>query len=111
MHRDRIINNRNVVTLLRGDVVMARQEFMSDKTRNKVGKLTYQVSGPFVITKATGHGSYYARKFKDKNSAEQKFMVEDLYPLPPSLLPYDPIDGANVRYLNHSHPSITHPNI
>ena len=108
-HRDRINNNCNVVTLLHGDVVMARREVMNDKAKNKVGKLTYQVSGPFVITKATGHGSYYARKFKDKNSAEQKFMVEDLYPLPPSLLPYDPIDGANVRYLNHSHPSITHP--
>ena len=108
-HRDRINNNRNVVTLLLGDVVMTRREVMSDKAKNKVGKLTYQVSGPFVITKATGHGSYYARKLKDKNSAEQKFMAEDLYPLPPSLLPCDPIDGADVRYLNHSHPSITHP--
>ena len=82
---------------------------MSDKAKNKVVKITYQVNGSFVITKATGHGSYYARKLKDKNSAKNNFMDEDLYPLPLSLLPCDPIDGADVRYLNHSHPSITHP--
>ena len=108
-NRDRINNQRNVVTLLRGDVIMARREVMSERSKNKVGKLTYQVSGPFLITRATGHGSYYARKLKDKNSTEQKFMAEGLYPLPPSLLPCDPIDGADVRYINHSHPSITHP--
>ena len=36
-------------------------------------------------------------------------MAEDLYPLPPLLLPCDPIDGADIRYLNKSHPLITHP--
>ena len=108
IHRDRINNQRNIVMLLRGSVVMDQREVMSEKSKNKVGKLTYQVSGPFVITRATGHGSYYARKLKDKNSAEQNFMAENLYPLPPSLLSCDPIDGTDVRYLNHSHLSITH---
>ena len=108
-HRKRINNKRNVVTLQDGDIVMARREVMSDKTKNRVGKLTYQVSGPFRITRSTSHGSYYAWKLKNKNSVEQKFMAEDLYPLPPSLLPCDLIDGADIRYFNNSQPLITHP--
>ena len=108
-HRKRINNKRNVVTLQDGDIVMARREVMSDKTKNRVGKLTYQVSGPFRVTRSTGHGSYYARKLKNKNSVEHTFMAEDLYPLPPSLLPCNPIDEADIRYLNNSHPLITHP--
>ena len=36
-------------------------------------------------------------------------MAEDLYPLQPYLLPCNPIDWADVRYLNHSQPAITHP--
>ena len=36
-------------------------------------------------------------------------MAEDIYPLPPSLLPYDLIDEADIGYLNNFHPTITHP--
>ena len=88
---------------------MTRREVMSNKHKNRVGKLTYSVSGPFLITRPTGHGSYFARKLKSKSSVEQNFMAEDLYPLSTSLLPCDQIDGSDIRYLNHSHPSITHP--
>ena len=35
-------------------------------------------------------------------------MAEDLHPLPPSLLPCDPIDGADIICLNQSHPTIVH---
>ena len=87
---------------------MARREVMSDKAKNRVGKLTYQFSGTFRITRSTGHGSYYVQKLKNKNSVEHKFMAEDLYPLLLSLLPCGSIDGADIRYLKNSHPIITH---
>ena len=61
-HHDRINNNRNIVALQQGDVVMARREVFSDKAKHRVSKLQYQVSGHFVITRATGHGSYFARR-------------------------------------------------
>ena len=108
-HRDRINNNQNIVTFQQGNVVVARREVFSDKAKHRVGKLQYQISGPFVITRATGHGSYFARKLQNKTGTEQKFMAEDLYLLPPTLLPCEPIDGADIRYLNYSHPTITHP--
>ena len=36
-------------------------------------------------------------------------MVEDVYALPPSLLPCDPVDGCDTRYLNHSHQPVINP--
>ena len=39
-HRERINNKRNVVTLQKGDIVMARREVMSNKDKDRVGKLT-----------------------------------------------------------------------
>ena len=85
-HCDRINNKCNVVTLLNDDMFMTKWEVLSDKSKNKVGKLTYLVSRSFIITRSTGHGSYFVRKLKNKHSAEQKFMAEDLYPLPPRIL-------------------------
>ena len=34
-------------------------------------------------------------------------MAYDLYPLPPSLKPCEPVDTINIRYLNQSHTPIT----
>ena len=67
------------------------------------------MSGPFIITILTGHDSYFTRKIKNNYSTEQMFMAEDLLPLPPTLLPCDTIDGADVRYFNHSRSTIIHP--
>ena len=33
-------------------------------------------------------------------------MAVDLYPLPPSLNPYDPVDSSDTRYLNLSYSPI-----
>ena len=35
-HRDQINNKRNVVTLQKGYIVMARREFMSEKAKDRV---------------------------------------------------------------------------
>ena len=38
-----------------------------------------------------------------------KYMAEDLYALPLSLLPCEPVDGCDTQYLNHSHKPIINP--
>ena len=38
-----------------------------------------------------------------------KYMAEELYALPQTLLPCDPVDGSDIRYINHSHPSVHNP--
>ena len=42
-------------------------------------------------------------------SPQLKFMAEELYALPSSLLPCEPVDGSDIRYLNHTHPSVPNP--
>ena len=36
-------------------------------------------------------------------------MAHDLYPLPPSLKPFEPIDSTDTRYLNHTHAPLVNP--
>ena len=109
MHRERINNQRNIVSFHVGDAVMARWEVQSNKSANKVGKLCYQVRGPFTIVKPTGTGGYIVTKFGKPDGPQLKYMAEELYALPPTLLPCDPVDGSDIRYLNHSHPSVPNP--
>ena len=39
-------------------------------------------------------------------SPQLKFIAEELYALPHSLLPCEPVDGSRIGYRNHSHPSV-----
>ena len=108
-HAERVNNNRNIVTMHPGDISMARTAIQSNKTTNKVAKLCYVVCGPFQIVRGTGRGSYIVQKLKKPNSPEFKFMSEDLYILPPSLKPCEPVDDSDTRYLNHSYVPIVDP--
>lgn len=58
-HAERINNNRNIITYKAGDLVMTRTEVQSDAKYGRVGKLSYQVSGPFRIIRYPDHGSYF----------------------------------------------------
>ena len=58
VHHERINNHQNIVSFVVGDIVMARREVQNNMSINNVGKLCYQVRGPFIIVKPTGHGSY-----------------------------------------------------
>ena len=109
VHRERINNQRNIVSFDVGDVVMARREVQSNKSTNKVGKLCYQVRGPFVIVKPTGTGGYMVTKFGKSDGPKLRYIAEELYALPPTLLPCDLVDGSDIKYLNHSHPSVLNP--
>ena len=79
---------------------MTRIAIQSDLFKNKVAKLSYSVQGPFQIIVNTRLGSYFVRKLNKPNSPELKFMAHDLYCLPLSLKPCQPIDSTDVRYLN-----------
>jgi len=48
-HAERINNNRNIVVLEPGDIVMARTAIQSNKQKEKVAKLCYAVRGPYQI--------------------------------------------------------------
>ena len=88
---------------------MARTAIQSNNQKVKVAKLCYAVRGPYQIIRTTGHGSYFEQKLHRPDSLELKCMAYDLYPLPPSLKPCEPVDTTNTRYLNQSHSLFTNP--
>ena len=108
-HAERINNNHNVVVLEPDDIVMAHTAFQSNKQKEKVAKLCYAVRGSYQTIRTKDHGSYFVRKLHRPDSPELKFMTYDLYPLPPSLKPCEPVDTTDTRYLNQSHTPITSP--
>ena len=76
-HAERINNNRNVVVLEPGGIVMARTVIQSNKRKEKVAKLCYAVQGPYQIIRTTGNGSYFVRKLHRSDSSELTFMAYD----------------------------------
>ena len=97
---ERINNSRNLVVLHAGDIVMARTAIQSDHFKNKVTRLSYSIQCSYQIIRNTWFDSYFVRKFDKPDSPELKFMAYDLYPLPSSLQPREPIDTINTSYLN-----------
>ena len=79
---------------------MARTSIQSDKVKNKVARLRYAVRGPFQIVWGIGCGRCIVKKLNKLYSPELKFMSEDLYILPPSLKPCEPVDISDTCYLN-----------
>ena len=79
------------------------------KAKDKVSKVSYVVQGLFQIVRGTRRGSYIVRKMNKPDSTELRFMSEDLYILPPSLKPCEPIDSSDNRYLNQSHALVVNP--
>ena len=53
-HDERVNNNKNIVNLVLGDIVMASTLVQNDASTNKVAKLSYQVRGLFCIVTYTG---------------------------------------------------------
>ena len=102
-HTARVNNNKNIFDLVVDDIVMARTAINSDASSNKMAKLSCQVRCPFCIVKCTGQGSYLVRKLYKADSPTLKFMAADLYPLPRSLKPYEPVDRINHIILSSIH--------
>ena len=108
-HAERVNDSRNIFMMHPGDIVMARAAVQSGKRKDKVAKLRYTVRGPFRIIKSTGRGSYIVQKLNKHDSLELEFTSEELYIVPPSLKPSEPVDSSNIRYLNQSHIPIINP--
>ena len=88
---------------------MAQTAIQSNLAKNKVAKLRYSVRGPYQIVRHTGLESYYVRKLNKPDNPELKFMVYDLYHLPPSLKPCEHVDTTDSRYLNQQNSSLVNP--
>ena len=71
-----------------------------------VSKLSYQIKGPFVITKALDHDSFEVKRYNKPDSATRKYKSTELYLLPPQLFPNEELDTMDQRYLNYSHAPI-----
>ena len=75
---------------------MARIVVQSDVSTSKVAKLSYQVRGSFRIVIYTG-GNYFVPKLYKPDSPTLMFTAADLYSIPPSLKPCEPVDSSNTR--------------
>lgn len=82
---------------------------LSDVDNDIVGKSGYQDRGRFLVLENTNHGSYIVRKLDEPSAKKNKFMSEELYFLPPCILPCDPIDSPDLRYVNSSSLLIVRP--
>ena len=109
VHSERINNNRNIVTILPGDLAIARTTFQRDNVNDKVAKLCYAVRSSSNIIRGTSHSTYVVCKLNKLDTPEFKSISEDFYTLQPSLKPCKHVDGSDTRYLNHYHaPIINH---
>jgi hypothetical protein len=108
-HRERINATRNQSLFHLDDIIMVRVQVQSNAEINRVAKLSYRLRGPYRIIECTGHGAYFLQKLDQPNSPKLKYKSEDISLLPPAIRPVEPIDGPNLRYLNHNHASIHHP--
>ena len=99
-HVKRIDNNRNVVILKYGDIVMVWTVIQGDLSRNKVADLCYAIRGPHHITCRTCYGSYFIKKLHKPDSLDLKFMAYDLYSFPLSLELCESVDTSETQYLN-----------
>ena len=95
-HAEQVNNNRNIVEIIVGDIIMAKTSIQSYASTNKVAKLSYQVRGLFRIVQCIGRGNYLVRKLYKPDSPELKLMATNLYPLPPSLNPCEHVDSSDI---------------
>ena len=109
-HRLRINKNVNQRLFQVNDLVMARVQVQSKASINRVGKLTYQQRGPFIVLRyIEDMGKYIVRWLHLPNSEPHEYHAIDLTMVPPRLRPSPPIDTIDHRYLSTDHPTIHNP--
>ena len=108
-HQDRHNKNKTQPSFKVGDIVKAHVQVQSNAAKGQVGKLSYQARGPFKIITDLGHQSFEVQKLDKPDSATRKYKSADLYLLPPSLFPPEPLDMMDQRYLNYENAPIVSP--
>ena len=81
-------------------MVMARVHVTSKEATGTVGKLSITSRGPYRVTKNHNNDSYSIQLFDNPQGVIRKFFAQDLYALPPQILPCDAIDLPYLRYFN-----------
>jgi hypothetical protein len=100
-HAERINELRQPRVFQVGDVVTVRVQMHSNASEDKVAKISYRRRGPYEIVRADGNGAYIMKKLgATDDSPTVKHMAENLEMLPASILPCNPIDAADMRFLN-----------
>ena len=93
-----------------GDIVIkAHVQVQSILAKGQVQKLSYQARGPFRITQVLGNQSFEVQRYDNPNGATRKYKRADLYLLPPSIFPSEPLDTMNQRYSNYENAPIVSP--
>ena len=109
VHRNRWNKDKVIIKYSKGDVVKAHVQVQSKLATGEIGKFSYATRGHFIIVEDLGNDAYHVQRYNNKDSAIRKYKGTDLYLLPPAILPSDPLDTMNVRYLNYSNAPIVHP--
>ena len=65
-----------------------------------MGKLPHQDRGPFQIKEVLEDNSYLVQRYNDPDGPTRKYKGSELYLLPPSISPNDPVDTMDQIYLN-----------
>lgn len=92
-----------------GNIIQVNILITSSADSGTIGKLSYNWQGVYRIIKDLGHGSYMVQKLNRPDLVPQKMKMSDIKHLPSSLLPCEPLDKVDLRYLNHSHSPVVHP--
>ena len=109
-HHRQLHNKNKVAPQFKvGDVVKVHIQVTSKQDENKVAKLSYQVRGPFQIMRDLQTGSYEVQRYGEPESALRKYKATELYLLPPTLYPSEPLDTMDQRYIDFDHAPIVSP--
>ena len=81
-----------LISFEKGDVVIVRTFVHSNKDKGVVAKLVHQTRGPYIIVDKSSEATYHCMKYGKLNGVLEKFRTEDLYLLPPVILPSEPDD-------------------
>ena len=80
---------------------MLRTKVQSSTKIEIVEKILDQVLEFFRVVHHTGDDSYYLMQISNHYNSELKYIVENVYVLPLSSLPYSLVDWCDARYVNH----------
>jgi hypothetical protein len=91
-----------------GDIVFARRAVKSSFAKQQVNKLQYAFTGPWEI-KAQLKGASYELEHCEVAGKREKKHASGLSPYPVELIPFLPVDGADICYGQLYKPLALHP--
>jgi hypothetical protein len=90
-----------------GDIIFARCAVRSSSPQARVDKLQFAFTGPWCISTIL-KGASYELEHCHNTGCKKKKHASNLSPYPPELLPFQPVDGADMRYGQLYKPTSAH---